>query len=203
MATARLYRHGAERIAFLPAVLEDNTFYLADDPRQLVDAVASELRLLQRHWRGPGLPVLLVPVPSGPFRRDPEAFLALGQQLASGALEGVPVQLAGLEALVDQASWVELPPQAVAACDLRPHSQTLLPPITTRAPLTARQEQELDDDSVGQLATRLWRSGSLQEQAEVLELLARRLGPHALLQGPEGQAPVRVMALLEIGRAHV
>jgi phosphorylase kinase alpha/beta subunit len=197
MATARLYRHGGERIAFLPAVLEDNTFYLADDPRQLADAVASEVRLLRRHWRGPGLPVLLVPVPAGPFRRDPEAFLALGHQLASGAFEGVPVQLASHEELVSQASWVELPPQAMAACDLRPRIQTLLPPSTSRAPLTARQEQELDENSEADLVARLWRSSSLQEQAEVLELLARRLGPHARLQGPEGRSPVLVMVLLE------
>jgi phosphorylase kinase alpha/beta subunit len=197
MATARLYRHGGDRIAFLPAVLEDNTFYLADDPRQLADAVASEVRLLQRHWRGPGLPVLLVPVPAAPFRRDPEAFLALGHQLASGALEGVPVQLASHEELVSQASWVELPPQAIAACDLRPRIQTLLPPSTSRAPLTARQEQELDENSVADLVERLWASISLQEQAEVLELLARRLGPHARLQAPEGRSPVLVTVLLE------
>jgi phosphorylase kinase alpha/beta subunit len=197
MATARLYRCAGEPIAFLPAVLEDNTFYLADDPQQLVDAVASELRLLQRHWRGAGSPVLLIPVPAGPFRRDPEAFLALGRLLASGSLEEVPVQLASPEDLVLQASWVELPPGAVAAADLWPRSQTLLPPSTSRAPLTARQEQELDDISVADLRQRLWSSTSLPEQAELLELLARRLGPRALLQGVRGAEPVVVMALLE------
>ena len=41
MATARLYSHRGELIGFLPAVLEEDTFYLADDPLQLVDAVAS------------------------------------------------------------------------------------------------------------------------------------------------------------------
>jgi phosphorylase kinase alpha/beta subunit len=197
MATARLYRHGSERIAFLPAVLEDNTFYLADDPRQLVDAVASEVRLLQRHWRGQGFPVLLIPVPAGPFRRDPEAFLALGHQLASGSLEGVPVQLASHRDLAGQASWVELPPQAVAACDLWPRAQTLLPPSTSRVPLTARQEQELDDISVTDLVERLWHSTSLQEQTEVLELLARRLGPQARLQAPAGEGSVVAITLLE------
>ncbi|MFM9101181.1 MAG: phosphorylase kinase, partial [Cyanobium sp.] len=163
MATARLYRHGNERIAFLPAVLDDDTFYLADDPLQLVDAVASELRLLQRHWRGAGLPVLLIPVPAGPFRRDPEAFLALGRQLLAGSLEGVPVQLASQQALLSQACWVDLPEQALAACDLRPRPHTLLPPITSRAPLTALEEQELDDTSESALVERLWASGALQE----------------------------------------
>ena len=197
MATARLYRHGRERIAFLPAVLEEDTFYLADDPHQLVDAVAGELRLLQRHWRGAGLPVLLIPVPTGPFRRDPDSFLTLGQQLLSGSLEGVPVQLAGPEDLLSQACWVELPPQAVAACDLRPRSQTLLPPVTSSAPLTAREEQELDETSAAALEQRLWLSASLQEQAEVLELLVRRLGSRATLRPPGAEAPVRLISLLE------
>jgi len=197
MATARLYRHGGDRIAFLPAVLEDNTFYLADDPQQLVDAVASEVRLLQRHWRGSGSPVLLIPVPPGPFKRDPEAFLDLGRLLASGSLEGVPVQLATHQVLVGQASWVDLPPQALPSSDLWPRVQTLLPPSTSRAPLTARQEQELDEISVAALMERLWHSTSLQEQAEVLDLLARRLGPQARLQGPPGTGSVVAMALLE------
>jgi len=197
MATARLYRHGHERMAFLPAVLEDDTFYLADDPHQLVDAVASELRLLQRHWRGPGSPLLVIPVPAGPFQLDPQAFLSLGIQLAHGSLEGVPVQLASLQELAEQACWVDLPPQAVARSDGWSRSHTLLPPSRSRGALTGRQEQELEDNSVADLTLRLWRSGSLQEQAEVLELLARRLGPHARVPGLERGSAVLLMSLLE------
>ncbi|MFN9932288.1 MAG: phosphorylase kinase, partial [Cyanobacteriota bacterium] len=186
-----------ELIAFLPAALEEDTFYLADDPGTLVDAVAAEVRLLQRHWRGPSSPLLVVPIAEGAYRRDPEAFLSLGRQLRSGSLEGVPVQLAPLADLESQAGLVELPPQAVAACQLWPVRQTLLPPSTSQQPLTARQEQELEDISVADLAERLWRSSSLPEQAEVLELLGRRLGPNARLQGPMGGAPVRLMVLLQ------
>ena len=197
MATARLYRHRGEVIAFLPAVLEEDTFYLADDPQQLVDTVTSELRLLQRHWRGPGLPLLLIPVAAGPFRRDPGAFLRLGLELQRGALEGVSVQLAPLAALVRQAVVVELPDQAVAACQLGHGGHTLLPPATSQQPLTARQEQELEETTVAALVERLWHSTSLPEQAEVLELLARRLGPHARLQGPFEGPGVTLMRLLE------
>ena len=197
MATARLYRHADELIAFLPALLEDQTFYLADDPCQLVDTVAAELRLLQRHWRGPGAPLLLIPVAAGPFRRDPEAFLELGRQLRQGRLEGVAVQLAPLEELVGQASLVELPPQAIAACQLWPTGHTLLPASTSQQPLTARQEQELEETTVAQLVERLWHSHSLPEQAELLELLGRRLGPNARLQGPQGGTGVTLMVLLE------
>jgi phosphorylase kinase alpha/beta subunit len=197
MATARLYRHRGESIAFLPAVLEEDTFYLADDPQQLVDAVASELRLLQRHWRGPGLPLLLIPVAAGPFRRDPGAFLRLGVELQRGSLEGVTVQLEPLEALIHQVVVVDLPDQAVAVCQLGHGLHTLLPPATSQQPLTARQEQELEETTVAALVERLWHSTSLPEQAEVLELLARRLGPHARLQGPSEGPGVTLMRLLE------
>ena len=197
MATARLYRHNGEALAFQPAVLEEDTFYLADDPLQLIDTVASELRLLRRHWRGEGLPLLLIPIAGGPFQQDPGAFLDLGQRLLAGEVEGVPVRLARLEELAAEASWVDLPAQAVAACRLFPLRQTLLPAGLGHQPLTARQEQELEDTSVGELVERLWTSTSLQEQAEVLELLGRRLGPGAQLRGPSDGASPRLMDLLE------
>jgi phosphorylase kinase alpha/beta subunit len=197
MATARLYRQGDELVAYVPAVLEDDTFYLADDPQELVDSVAAEVRLLRRHWRGGGAPLLVVPIEAAAFRRDPVAFLALAAELRSGRLEGVPVQLAPLAGLVSQASLVELPASATASCALRPTEQTLLPAGTSLVPLTARQERELEEIPVGDLAERLWYSTSLQEQAEVLELLGRRLGPHARLQGPQGGAPVSLRLLLQ------
>lgn len=133
MATARLYRQGTSCFAFFPAVLEEDTFYLADDPEQLVDAVTAELRLLQRHWRGSGSPLLLLPIAEGAFQANPDAFLRLGQQLQAGQLDGVPVQLAPLAELIDQGSWVELPDQAPGA--------VLLPPAPIPTPLRAGTSQ--------------------------------------------------------------
>ncbi|MCP9927392.1 glycoside hydrolase family 15 protein [Cyanobium sp. CH-040] len=207
LATARLYRRadaaaaagtggnglggpGApERLAFLPAVLEEGTFYLADDPVQLVDSVVAELRLLRRHWAGPGAPLLLIPVPEGAFRANPEPFLELGEQLRGGQVDGVPVRLGALEELADLASWVELPPEAVAA-PIPAAADTPLQASTRQAPLSAAEEQELESDdlSIGDLAERLWTSTSLEEQGEVLEQLGRRLGVDARLQGPDGQS---------------
>ncbi len=196
-ATARLYRHQGELIAFLPAVLEEDTFYLVDDALVLVDTVATEVRVLQRHWRGKGAPLLVVPIAPGPFARDPEAFLALGRELQQGRLGEVPVRLVTLDELADLASVTELPPQALSACELVPEGHTLLPASTSHQPLTARQEQELEDIPVAHLVDRLWGSRSLEEQTEVLELLGRRLGPNARLHGPRGGQPVRLMVLME------
>jgi phosphorylase kinase alpha/beta subunit len=200
MATARLYRQGTSCFAFFPAVLEEDTFYLADDPEQLVDAVTAELRLLQRHWRGSGSPLLLLPIAEGAFQANPDAFLRLGQQLQAGKLDGVPVQLAPLAELIDQGSWVELPAQAPGAVLLPPAPiATPLRAGTSQTPLSAKEEQELEreDISIGELADRLWRSSSLEEQGEVLEQLVRRLGPDSRLQGPAGSQPVRLHDLLE------
>ena len=199
MATARLYRQGDTSLAFLPAVLEEDNFYLADDPEQLVDAVTAELRLLQRHWRGSGAPLLLIPVAEGAFQTNPEAFLRLGRELQAGLLDGVPVQLGTLTDLLDQGSWVELPPQAGPATLPQPPAPTPLRASTSQTPLSAREEQDLErqDISIGDLAERLWRSSSLEEQGEVLEQLVRRLGPDSRLQGPAGNQPVRLQALLE------
>ena len=107
------------------------------------------------------------------------------------------MQLAPLAELVSQASLIELPAEAIAACELAPPAQTLLPLSTSLEPLTAQQEQELEEIPVADLAERLWHSRRLEEQAEVLELLGRRLGPNARLQGPHGGSPVRLNALLE------
>ncbi|MFZ9216822.1 MAG: glycoside hydrolase family 15 protein [Vulcanococcus sp.] len=193
MATARLYRQGNETLAFLPAVLEESTFYLSDDPEQLVDAVVNEISQLQRHWRGSGSPVLLIPVEEGPFQRSPEAFLRLGERLRSGLLDGVAVQLGSLEDFKQQACWAELPQGRPVA---RPQaSAVLLPSATSTKPLTAEEEQELDEAPLEALLERLWQSGSLQEQAEVLEQVVRRLGLTAVLTGPTG--PVTPKALLE------
>ena len=190
MATARLYRSadGSESLAFLPAVLEESTFYLADDPEQLIDTVAAEVRLLQRHWRGPGAPLLLIPVAEGAYRADPQAFVRLGRELASGLLDGSAVQLAPLAELLSQACWQTLPEQAQSPL---PHTEVSaalpLRASTVDTPLTAAEELELEDSSIGDLIDRLWQSTSLQEQSEVLEQLGLRLGPAAQLQGPQGQ----------------
>ncbi|MDA1157295.1 MAG: glycoside hydrolase family 15 protein [Cyanobacteria bacterium] len=195
MATARLYRQDGQTLAFLPAVLEEDTFYLSDDPEQLVDAVTNEISQLQRHWRGSGLPLLLIPVEEGPFQRSPDTFLRLGETLRSGVLGGTAVQLGSLDDLANQACWANLPnAQPEAAVSAAQPNQGLQSSGLDK-PLTAEQEQELEESSLDALLERLWQSASLQEQAELLELLVRRLGLSAVLTGPKGNATPK--ALLE------
>ncbi|MBM5808565.1 MAG: phosphorylase kinase, partial [Cyanobacteria bacterium M_surface_9_m1_291] len=199
LTTARLYcsADGQQRWAFLPAVLEESTFYLADDAELLIDAVGAEVRLLQRHWRGPGAPLLLIPIAEGAYNSDPDAFVRLGRQLASGCFDGVAVQLASLAELQHQACWQTLPAEACGCLSGMAEAITASPLLasTERTPLSAAQEQELEDSSIGDLLDRLWQSTSLQEQAEVLEQLGLRLGPASQLQGPQ-QQPLALRDLL-------
>ena len=197
--TARFYRQGRRDLAFTAAVLEDSVSYLADDPLQLVDSVVDELHLLQRHWRGPGLPLLLIPISSESFKHHPEAILNLGRTLSRGSIGGISVQFDTVEQLRSMGQWLELPgeaPSPEGKVSSRALSTALLREATDLADLTAAQEQELDETETDALQARLWASDSLHEQAEVLELLQRRFGVEATQTSP-GAGPVSLRHLLE------
>ena len=201
LAVARLYRCGEQLTAFLPPVLEESTFYLADDPEQLADALLGELRLLQRHWLADGEPLLLVPIAAAPFARRREQVLELARSLASGSLGGVEVQLG---TLADH--------KAAAACE-----PVVLPALPPAVPLPAiplqlaqasgyrsltvdrEQELELESTTPLDLAAQLWGSTSLREQAELLEQLQLRLGAAAQVQAPDQALPVPVAQMVEAG----
>lgn len=121
-----------------------------------------------RQWRGPGLPLLVIPLAVVPFGRDPGALLRLGERLREGLVEGVPVRLDRLEAFTELASWETLPPLPTAAAPTAHSRPPLLLQSTSQQPLTIQQEQELEDAPLPTLADRLWSSTSLPEQAEVL-----------------------------------
>lgn len=195
--TARLYRQGDEQLAVLPAVLEEDTFFVSHDPRQLMETVLNELHLLQRHWRGEGSPLLLIPIKATLLENNPELLIDLTERLHSGRLEDVPVCFSDLETLAHRAQWVTLPATpARGNAHQRSDATRYLQDSTDFSDLTAAQEQELDDIPLGELRDRLWSSHSLREQAEVLELLKRQLGHRAILSGPKG-TPIELITLLE------
>jgi phosphorylase kinase alpha/beta subunit len=197
LAISRLYSCGGQPTAFLPPVLEEGTFYLADDPEQLADSVLGELRLLQRNWVEPGDPLLLVPLAGAPFSRNPEGFLALARQLASGDLGGVAVQLGTLSQHLPHLAWEPMPLPALApAAPARPSPLRLVEALGYRS-LSVQREQELESSSVLVLAGQLWSSTSLREQAELLEQLQHRLGADGQLQAPDQALPVPLNQLLE------
>ena len=198
--SARLYRQGEQTLAFTAAVLEDSISYLADDPLQLEDSVVDELHLLRRHWRGPGLPLLLIPINAESFQHHPEVFLQLGQTLLTGRIGDIPVQFDRLSQLARQARWVPLR-EGFADDDNNPSAlerkrSDLLQEATDLRDLTAAEEQELDETDVVVLRSKLWNSQSLHEQADVLNLLQRRFGASAIETSPQSRS-VTIYQLLE------
>ena len=193
--TARFYRQNGQQVVFTPTVLEDSNTYLADDTQQLLDSVVDELHLLQRHWRGSGLPLLVIPINSALFQQDPEIYLQLIRRLESGSLEAISVQCDRLSHLAAQGQWVDLPNNQAPLNGTNSTPEIVLRDATDLRDLTAAEEQELDDTSIEQLTQRLRSSSLLHEQAEVLELLQRRLGSQQLQLSP-GQRPIELRQLL-------
>ena len=194
--TARVYRQDGCISVFTPSVLEDRSSYLADDPEEMLESVVDELHLLQRHWRGVGLPLLVIPIRETALDQHRDVILKLADQLSSGVIETIPVRLSRLSQLVDQGQEVQLPPLQQKPVTTSHQPQHVLRDATDLRDLTAAEEQELDDTPIEQLSQRLWSSGLLHEQAEVLELLQRRLGPQGIQRSPDGH-PVALSNLLE------
>ncbi len=199
LSVTRIYRCGDRLTAFLPPVLEEGTFYLADDPEQLADAVLGELRLLQRHWQAQGEPLLLVPLASAPFARRREQMLALARSLASGAVGGVEVVLGTLEQHLPYLGCerLQLPPLGSAVPV--PATPLRLAEASGHRSLSVAREQELEleSTSVLDLAGQLWNSTSLREQAELLEQLQLRLGATGQIQAPDQPQPMPLRKLME------
>ena len=81
--TARVYRQDGAISVFTPSVLEDRSSYLADDPEELLENVVDELHLLQRHWRGLGRPLLVIPIRDAALQQHRDVILKLARQLGS------------------------------------------------------------------------------------------------------------------------
>ena len=168
---------GRRADAYLPAVLEEGTFYLADDPQELADTVATELRVLQRNWRGQRLPLLLVPVAAVPLPSRPGGLPAAGPRAQRGA-RGVPVQLVPWSELEAQPGGApRRSPQALAACDRVPdgHRRCGPAPATSPSPPSRNRNwrmQQADLQPGGAALGQHLPGGA----AEVLEQLVRRLG---------------------------
>ncbi|MGB1621533.1 MAG: glycoside hydrolase family 15 protein [Synechococcus sp.] len=195
---ARFYRQGTQCFAVTPAVLENSSSYLANDPMQFLDTVVDELHLLGRHWRGDGLPLLVLPISDDLLTKNRQAILTLLHDCRSGSVNGVRVQLETLSSLMEQGQWISLPPSTEEAAPSKdaPPPSGLLRTVTDLRDLTADQEQELDDTPLAELRQRLWSSSSLVEQAEILDLLRVRLSSDASLTAPDG-TPARLQTLLD------
>ncbi len=202
LTTSRLFRIRGEAIAFLPAFLDLDQFYLTLDEHFLVAQIKSELSYLYRHWRQLGQPVMTLLITRRMFASGQTAFLELIQELNSGHCDGVPIKVgplqqllltAGLERIDDphnfrfEASSLRGPSIKIARLKLDPAQNIALSNV-----------QEFQIESETDLETvfgRLQQSENLYEQIELLQTLRNLEGLE--LRVPMGEERISVQELLD------
>lgn len=199
LATSRAYRLGGERYVFLPALFDQQEFYLSLDPATLVARLRAEIAYLHRHWTLLGRPTITLLLTREHLQHGREAVETFLAEARAGSVGGVPVRLGNLRALLLVTNeeridvldgWRdEAEPLLAPRADRR-----RLPDATAAGPLPSDAalaiEREHDPQLLGQ---RLATSRDLAEQVELLAALARHGGVEQCVE-PLGAS---VQALLE------
>ena len=203
LASARLYRLSGRRCAVVPTFLDRAEFYLALDPVDLLERLRVELRYLSRHWDLPGRPTLVLLVPRDLLDHGEEALLRFMREVGTGEVAGVPVvagplsrlALAANEERIDRLEAWDAGERPLAGAE-RHRARPRLDVGVSRT-LSAEEELTLELIADPEAWTeRLRASDNLDEQAELLALLAGSVGvEHPLWHDDAG--PVTVAELLD------
>jgi phosphorylase kinase alpha/beta subunit len=195
LATSRAYRLRGERFVFLPTLFDQQEFYLALDPRILIERVRSEIAYLHRHWTQLGRPTMTLLVTRDHLRHGLPALLAFADEVRGGDVGGVPVRAGRLgqlllasteERIDDLGDWQD----DAAPLVVRQGGARRLARNGRHAPLAAEAALAIElERDVDVLLARLVASGDLFEQVELLGALARLAGLERHV--PEMAATVR------------
>ncbi len=182
LATSRAYRLQGERFVFLPALFDQQEFYLSLDPATLVARLRAEIAYLHRHWTLLGRPTMTILLGVEHLEHGREAFETFLAEARAGRVGDVPVRLGRLgelllvtneERIDDLGDWRDdgeplLAPRAAVR---------RLPPATPNGVLHPDAALEIErEGDVGVLAERLVGSNDLAEQVELLAALQRHAG---------------------------
>ncbi len=199
LATSRAYRLGGERYVFLPALFDQQEFYLSLDPATLVARLRAEIAYLHRHWTLLGRPTMTLLLTREHLQHGREAVETFLAEARAGSVGGVPVRLGSLRELL----LVTNEERIDALDDWHDEAEPLLPsraglrrlpPATAGARLPSDSALAIErEPDTRLLAERLAASHDLAEQVELLAALKRLAGPEHCVQ-PLGAS---VAALLE------
>ena len=182
LATARVFELYGERMVFVPEFLDPQDFYLSMDNRLLVEQLSIELAYLERHWDQPGKPLVVIVIGEHMITEEGiRILLELTEQLQKGIFNGVRVQTGRLAQL--------LPTSGRTRIDYLHKFRFTTPPLQDQGPpdwhlnyepdavaLPSPQlidEYEQNPDSAS-LITRLLQTDNVNEQLELLRILAAR-----------------------------
>jgi phosphorylase kinase alpha/beta subunit len=100
LATSRAYRLQGERFVFLPALFDQQEFYLSLDPATLVARLRAEIAYLHRHWTLLGRPTMTILLGEEHLEHGREALEAFLAEARAGRVGDVPVRLGSLGELL-------------------------------------------------------------------------------------------------------
>lgn len=208
LSTSRIFRVRDKTVVFLPALLDQQQFYLTIDPHFLVSQIRSELVYLQRHWSSQGRPTLTLLLSHQLLETEGDEteipLLALLREFQTGDCNGVSVKLGHLNQLMLTACVERinprydqpLPKPALHDAELEPSHLPINPEHLT--PLSVSQEVSLElETDTQRLLERLSQTDNLYEQVEVLSGLVRLQGLDYETGLTDGGKPLTVEDLLD------
>ncbi|MBD2040901.1 glycoside hydrolase family 15 protein [Microcoleus sp. FACHB-672] len=183
LTTSRVFRIKGETIAFLPAFLDLQQFYITLDYHFLVAQIKSELAYVYRHWYQLGRPLMTLLLTEAMLESGTTALLELMQELQGGECNGVPVRLGQLNQLLLTAGTERIDflhnfdfTQSPVK-DAAPSCYYLAYQPGKNWPLNHTQEFTLETETnLSLLLKSLRESENLYEQIELLHTLNRREG---------------------------
>ena len=192
LTTSRMYRIQGETIAFLPAFLDRQQFYLTLDYHFLISQIEAEIAYISEQWTQLGRPTLTLLLTKSLLQEGQDEFkgqqysspiLELINQFKQGSCNGVPIRLGSLNLLkltagterIDNLHEFKFNPAAIDA-NIEQHYYLSYSTDRTQS-LTNTQEFLIESETnIKRLLSKLHESDNLYQQIEILHTLTKLKG---------------------------
>lgn len=173
LSTAKVYEIDGQQWLIVPQLFDTDDFYLTQDLALLVQELRSTIEYLHRYWRQPGRPILTIMISEWMLTAPDFTVLLcfLRDELSRGQVDGVPVRMDRIDALVSRGHRVRLP-GVMAGWSKRPAAHALTVDAATIQRGT--MDNTLADLADDQLLRQFFATQAIHERLEIVTLLAGR-----------------------------
>lgn len=147
LSTAKVYEIDGQQWLIVPQLFDTDDFYLTQDLALLVQELRSTIVYLHRFWQQPGRPILTLMISEWMLQAPDfvELLAFIRDEVMSGRVGSVPVQLDRVESLVSRGYRVRLPGM-MAGWAVRLQSRGTQTPSTQATAPIPEWERVSDDD---------------------------------------------------------
>ncbi len=187
LTSSRIYYINHQPVVCLPVFFDSQEFYLGLDTEFLVSRLRSELTYIHRNWTQTGRPTVVLYISEDLLGMGRKTLLELMQDLRDGYCFDVPVKLRQLRQLLLSSSFERMSYNGTLAgsdTSIKQVSSNYLrsspqenkyQAVTGHDRLSPEQELALElEFNVDNLIRKLETSENLNEQVDILEVLAHR-----------------------------